>query len=681
MATSCSGTSSSDEEDGTVQKFPGGQETSSDGDSSDDAPDARRPWTWLWCCACAGVCATALWFVWKFHQNIIPFGQSFLGKVDLPAGSTHVDTCEASWSTKESNPAFTCTWELPTCVGFKSGEQWGRCVRTCTASHGKAIGDPVEIGYSWVGSQEEVCPPKIPVCSKDGFCVSCGSLKDEAGCNPEICKWQMGRCMTLPWNSQKVERICASATESTWRRLEDIELLAEKDEMGEDEEASRRQLRTAANFNSKFLSRIDVGTGVSMTYYGSADLIHDVPIYAVTAVVSIHGARRDAQNYFCSGLKMVDVAGLNNNETILIVPKFTYKVDERQKHDLWWNGSLPNGAWHVGADSDIRSGGQMSSFEVLDQIILYLSNEKFFPFLRDILMVGHSAGGQTLMRYSLLTRLLPANEASRKTYLDGASVRPEVTVTFAIANPSTYAYLDANRWSYNCGSNESPTGCTEPVYQVYTKELGRKGWKPKEREPGRKPRPGGFNDPHLAPWTIGTPFICKSSSFNSYQYGLDLTKTPLPYLRSINLPKQLERYPSRNIIFIVGQNDTCTDENLPFCYASCWRTKQHCFRHKMDMHCPAMLQGQTRYHRGVNFMRHLFFHYGRQVHRLFVVPGTGHQAEKMFLTAAQVKRKVVAEQHELHVTAGGFSIGSPVVSQGVHADRAGDGQAYMLQIA
>mmetsp|Transcript_3274 Transcript_3274/g.8858 ORF Transcript_3274/g.8858 Transcript_3274/m.8858 type:complete len:650 (+) Transcript_3274:80-2029(+) len=569
---------------------------------------------------------------------------------NLPPGKKTGYSCMGDWKTPGSPPAHACTAAFPTCVGFKPGEQWGRCVRTCSASHTHMIGDPAEVGGGVVSSYADLCPRTRPVCSRSGTCSACRDFQHEDTCSENMCMWRMGQCMSLPWDFERVERMCANVGGATARRLG--ELGEDQDEL-ELEQATPRQLRPAAKFNPKFLKRIEVGIGASMPYYGSVDLTHDVPMCAVTALISIHGIGRNAQDYFCSLKKIVEASELKLNETIMVVPKFTYEVDQRERHDLWWNGSRPYGQWHIGGDSDVRSGTQMPSFEVLDQILVYLSNRKFFPCMKAINVIGHSAGGQTVMRYSMLTHLLPSNEATEQTYLVGDSVRPGVTVQYVIANPSSYTYLDANRWSYDCGTLASPEGCTEPAYQLYLPQLGRRGWKEKA-----KLQPGGFNDPSYAPWTPGTPFICQSPSFNDYEKGLDVTMSELPYLRYIGW--HLKRYPLRNIIFIVGQNDTCTDNNLPFCFASCWKRNRKCARTAMDMRCGAMLQGPNRNQRGLNFMRHLFFHYGQQVHKMYVIPGAGHEAEKMMISAVALKRSATAHQYEVHVAVGGVSIGEQV---------------------
>jgi len=85
-------------------------------------------------------------------------------------------------------------------------------------------------------------------------------------------------------------------------------------------------------------------------------------------------------------------------------------------------------------------------------------------------------------------------------------------------------------------------------------------------------------------------------------------------------------------MFLVSQNDTCTDDLLPVCDASCWtrKSKSRCQRTGLDMRCPAMLQGWNRNLRGRLFMKHLQNYYGRPTHTLVEVPGAGHEAAKVY---------------------------------------------------
>jgi len=133
-------------------------------------------------------------------------------------------------------------------------------------------------------------------------------------------------------------------------------------------------------------------------------------------------------------------------------------------------------------------------------------------------------------------------------------------------------------------------------------------------------------------------FACQNESYNSWHYGLNWAEVEArnvpPYLRDHpNLARALELYPSRDVIYLVGQNDTCTDGYLGFCFESCWMYNYSCYGTSIDMRCAAMLEGPNRNYRAKNYMKHLAAHYGREVHELHEMPNVGHQAEELMVGA------------------------------------------------
>jgi hypothetical protein len=76
---------------------------------------------------------------------------------------------------------------------------------------------------------------------------------------------------------------------------------------------------------------------------------------------------------------------------------------------------------------------------VLDVLLATIANHAVFPNLREIVVVGHSAGGQVADRYAASTRQ-PAAFASSG-----------ITVRYVVANPSSYLYFDQNRFHASTG--------------------------------------------------------------------------------------------------------------------------------------------------------------------------------------------------------------------------------------
>lgn len=93
---------------------------------------------------------------------------------------------------------------------------------------------------------------------------------------------------------------------------------------------------------------------------------------------------------------------------------------------LVWSGSQ----WSAGANNAYPHASQnTSSFFVLDTLVKYFDNSTLFPNLNQIVLAGHSMGGQMVQRYAAVS---PYQET-------------RVPVTHWIGNPDSYAWLDESR--------------------------------------------------------------------------------------------------------------------------------------------------------------------------------------------------------------------------------------------
>ena len=200
----------------------------------------------------------------------------------------------------------------------------------------------------------------------------------------------------------------------------------------------------------------------------------------------------------------------------------------------------------------------------------------------------------------------------------------EVDMEFVIANPSSYAYLTPQRYSYSCGDcecNENNCTCSEACTSPPYSKLGL---------------------PNNS--TAGTLFPCYQSNYDRWPYGIgsftDRAGHYIPYaLRDgrFGVTRALRLYQKLHVVYLVGQNDTCND-GLSVCDASCWKREKYeenewpCFSNEMDTRCPAMLQGPCRRTRGHQYMKYLEELYGRLTHTLHTVPGVGHNSTAMFFS-------------------------------------------------
>ncbi|QUW67451.1 alpha/beta hydrolase [Pseudomonas synxantha] len=155
------------------------------------------------------------------------------------------------------------------------------------------------------------------------------------------------------------------------------------------------------------------------------------PLPKVTrALIIVHGRLRNAQTYLQSGIDAATHAGVGGT-TLVIAPQFLNQSDVKRNHlgnqVLRWKGN----DWMAGESS--TAPGQVSSYGALDQIIKHLGNRKLFPALKEIVIAGHSGGGQVVQRFALTGHDHPL------LHSEGISLR------YVVANPSSYAYFSPQR--------------------------------------------------------------------------------------------------------------------------------------------------------------------------------------------------------------------------------------------
>ena len=148
------------------------------------------------------------------------------------------------------------------------------------------------------------------------------------------------------------------------------------------------------------------------------------------ALIVIHGRLRNAQTYLHSAEQAASQAG-QLSTTLVIAPQFLNESDGTRN-------ALSDSVlrWHANdwmAGDPAVSPAPLSSYAALDQILERLSDRKRFPALREVVIAGHSGGAQVVQRYALTT------QADKALQSNGIKVR------YVVANPSSYAYFNAQR--------------------------------------------------------------------------------------------------------------------------------------------------------------------------------------------------------------------------------------------
>jgi pimeloyl-ACP methyl ester carboxylesterase len=195
--------------------------------------------------------------------------------------------------------------------------------------------------------------------------------------------------------------------------------------MAADEDApNRKPVKEVAD------GRIAVGTKGTLPLYVSSDWSNAEP-NITRAVIVLHGRLRNADVYYQSAKTAQAAAGEAGRATIMIVPQFLADIDVEAYHlpadTLRWTLE----GWEGGDDA--TGPKPASSFEALDAILARLADRKLFPNLKDVVVAGHSGGGQVVQRYAIASR----GEAP----LTAA----HIAVRYVVANPSSYAYFSDQR--------------------------------------------------------------------------------------------------------------------------------------------------------------------------------------------------------------------------------------------
>ena len=268
------------------------------------------------------------------------------------------------------------------------------------------------------------------------------------------------------------------------------------------------------------------------------------------AFVFVHGINRDADNHFRTALA---AAFLDNalDDTMIVAPHFASNssmpgneigncrdslapneanwICEAQRPDTWRSGGSAIG------------GSKLSSFDFMDEILRRLANKEFFPNLKTIVVAGHSAGGQFVIRYAMLNRV---NDSLG------------IPISYIVANPSSYAYVNTLR----------------PEASTLTTPAG-------DGSPGR---PELTNTSHVPVFSTYAD-ANRCSGYDTWPYGLE---GRTGYGSSLTKEQISQQLVNRHVTYLLGEADV-----LPLGV--------------FDTSCSAMAQGPTRLARGLAFQEYV----------------------------------------------------------------------------
>ena len=253
------------------------------------------------------------------------------------------------------------------------------------------------------------------------------------------------------------------------------------------------------------------------------------------------------------------------NDTIVVAPRIIIASDKPAADEVAWPSD--GDSWRSGGMSP--SHPEFSSFDITDELLRKFADKRVFPNMTAIVVTGHSAGGQYANRYAM----------SNKVH-DTLGV----PVSYAVANPSSYAWPDPRR--------TLPIDDAEPA-------AAKDGW-------SLQPDTSVHTRFSFGPYDAAA---MNCPNYNRWPAGFENRTGYTAGISDDQLRKQLI---SRPTTFLVGQVDT-----LPL--------------GGFDASCRAMAQGPTRRARGEAYVKFINEKLGSK-HAIQVVSECGHNDRCIFTT-------------------------------------------------
>ena len=383
-----------------------------------------------------------------------------------------------------------------------------------------------------------------------------------------------------------------------------------------------------------YLSRLDLASpyGKSssaplfMPLFASHPLAGAVPDPSVTTLaIFLHGLSGAAQTYFCAGM-----AASAGRDALVVAP---WHGDEQQNSTFWCTGvsCTPSAAafsaywttsrWLTGGNISPGATGAAqftTAFDIMDALILNATRSGLFPNLKQVSLLGFSAGSQFFSRYLWGSRLGADAAAS-----GGVPVRA------IISDPGSFLYLTPERPGAACRPLADSGGSAAPC----------------------------------ADWAAPAPADC--GGYNEYKFGIEpgsfgaLNAYMAPFDGSAALrAAATAAMGKKDIVFILGEEDACNCntpayKNAAVCFpeggslqcppdasggAGCCDTYPDSrSSNALDTGCAAMLQGSNRLQRGLLYVQHLDRVFPARAAGPFartIVAGMGHNNSAEYASAA-----------------------------------------------
>lgn len=308
-----------------------------------------------------------------------------------------------------------------------------------------------------------------------------------------------------------------------------------------------------------------MNNGGLVNYYASHGLT--TPNACIRRIIfAVHGRSGKPWSIFGSVQSSAERNGVDRT-TLIAAPEFVCTpVPGEVACETWVPPQLswPSDDWTRGDNSSFIP--QTSSFSVMDEFIASAVAAGRFPNLEEIIVTGHSGGGQYTHRYAL-------------GGFGPMAVPPSISVRYLPANPNTYTRLHALTFD-------------TPPFDVFT---------------GAVPPAQACPFP---PWASNYTF--------DYKYGLQ-NRSITPYMNILTDSALVAQYLSRDVTYLIGENDSCNCGCLLPDGSQCDPSGE-----SLDCSAEALAQGESRHARAYNYLEHLNVLDPNHGHRLVEVPNVGH---------------------------------------------------------
>lgn len=324
---------------------------------------------------------------------------------------------------------------------------------------------------------------------------------------------------------------------------------------------------------------LNLSDGTKIPYFGNYS-INATNSNFTRAVIVIHGANRLPWVGYSAIKESAILEGKDNN-TLIIAPYFQSDTDPAEADELQWSDwgwKIGNKSLHKAFDGLIpvpdgaREIPRWSSFAIIDYIVELLTANDQFQNLTDIIIVGHSAGGQFTQRYA----------GGTEVDLDKTNYH----FRYVVSNPSSYMYISKDRPDFN----------------------------------------GGFSIP-TAEYTTdpAEPDYCPE--YNEYKHGLEIrSNTSYMYKdadKSVKTDEEIQsRYASRDVVYLLGTEDN--DRNHAYLGTGCESDIQGYVRYE---------RGQN-YFYYMNYLENSLGLIADHSHSLVRVPGIGHWSTGIYTSVS-----------------------------------------------